>query len=183
MARRDDRKKKKVNVKPRREVPLQTNAFDALSGLNSLELAPSPEPEDKPKPKPRRDSQTPTSVSAKAVTTKSGEVKGVAKIKKAAPTPKAELKEPPAEPNSSGRVILRREKKGRGGKTVVIISGFRELENYNAVEVGNLAKKLRNALACGGSFDRNEIVIQGDRPKEIANLLRHLGFRVDGVTS
>jgi translation initiation factor 1 len=83
--------------------------------------------------------------------------------------------------NSRGRLVLRREKKDRGGKTVVVVSGFAELPGANAVMIGNLAKELKGKLGCGGSFDRHEIVLQGDRAAAVNALLEELGFRVDGV--
>ncbi len=85
--------------------------------------------------------------------------------------------------NSRGRLILRREKKDRGGKVVVVVSGFTELPGANAVMIGNLAKELKGKLGCGGSFDRQEIVLQGDRAAAVNALLEELGFRVDGVKS
>lgn len=93
----------------------------------------------------------------------------------------------PAKPayakNSRGRLILRRETKDRGGKVVVVVSGFAELPGANAVMIGNLAKELKGKLGCGGSFDRQEIVLQGDRAAAVNALLEELGFRVDGVKS
>ncbi len=94
-----------------------------------------------------------------------------------APPPKAE------EPKKSrGRLVLRRETKDRGGKVVVVISGFSELPGVNAVMIGNLAKDLKGKLGCGGSFDRQEIVLQGDRCADVTAVLQSLGFRVAGVT-
>jgi len=84
-------------------------------------------------------------------------------------------------PNSKGRVVLRRETKHRAGKAVIIVSGFRELPGFSAVDVLDLAKLLRGRLGCGGSADRNEILLQGDRPADVAFLLREQGFRVEGV--
>jgi translation initiation factor 1 (eIF-1/SUI1) len=40
---------------------------------------------------------------------------------------------------------------------------------------------LKGKLGCGGSFDRQEIVLQGDRCAAVNALLEELGFRVDGV--
>jgi translation initiation factor 1 len=82
---------------------------------------------------------------------------------------------------SRGRLVLRREKKDRGGKVVVVIAGFTELPGANSVMIGDLAKDLKGKLGCGGSFDRQEIVLQGDRPAAVCALLEELGFRVDGV--
>ena len=83
--------------------------------------------------------------------------------------------------NSRGRLVLRRETKDRGGKVVVVVSGFAELPGANAVMIANLAKELKGKLGCGGSFDRQEIVLQGDRCAAVSALLEELGFRVDGV--
>ena len=83
--------------------------------------------------------------------------------------------------NSRGRLILRRETKDRGGKIVVVISGFAGLPGANSVMIANLAKELKGKLGCGGSFDRQEIVLQGDRCAAVNTLLEELGFRVDGV--
>jgi translation initiation factor 1 len=86
-------------------------------------------------------------------------------------------------PNSRGRLVLRRETKHRGGKAVVIVSGFIELPGANAVMIGDLAKELKGKLGCGGTFDRQEIVLQGDRAAAVCALLEELGFRVEGVRS
>ena len=104
---------------------------------------------------------------------------------KPAPTPEivrpAKAPKPAIPKNSRGRLILRREKKDRVGKVVVVISGFSELPGGNSVMIGNLAKELKGKLGCGGSFDRQEIVLQGDRCAAVNALLEELGFRVDGV--
>jgi translation initiation factor 1 len=93
----------------------------------------------------------------------------------------AKAPKPPIPKNSRGRLILRRETKERGGKVVVIVSGFAELPGANSVMIANLAKELKGKLGCGGSFDRQEIVLQGDRCAAVNALLEELGFRVDGV--
>lgn len=96
----------------------------------------------------------------------------------APPKPKVEAAVPK---KSRGRVVLRRETKDRGGKVVVVISGFVELPGFSAVMIADLAKELKGKLGCGGSFDRQEIVLQGDRCADVCALLETLGFRVDGV--
>jgi len=106
------------------------------------------------------------------------------------PAPPVPEKAAPAAPASKpatryrGRLVLRRETKERGGKTVVVISGFAEgVPGASAVLVADLAKELKGKLGCGGTFDRQEITLQGDRPAEVAALLEQLGFHVRGVTS
>jgi translation initiation factor 1 len=96
----------------------------------------------------------------------------------AAPTPA---------PKSRGRLILRREKKQRGGKTVVVVAGLRASAHLAESEIEKLAQFLKQQLGCGGAVERatndTEIVIQGDQPARVAELLREKNFRVDGVTS
>jgi translation initiation factor 1 len=91
------------------------------------------------------------------------------------------------EPKSRGRLVLRREKKGRGGKTVVVVAGLRASAHLAESEIDKLAQFLKQQLGCGGAVERvpndTEIVIQGDQPARIAELLRAKSFRVDGVTS
>ena len=103
----------------------------------------------------------------------------------AAPPP--EKKVVAKEPKSRGRLVLRREKKGRGGKTVVIVAGLRANAHLAESEIDKLAQYLKQQLGCGGAVERvpsdTEIVIQGDQPARIAELLRDKSFRVDGVTS
>ncbi len=149
--------RKKIEVS-RPAAPL-SNPFAMLGELDALkDLAPAPEPE-----KPARSVVPHPSDGHR-------------------PPLQAERAPKPAIPkNSRGRLILRREKKDRGGKVVVVISGFIELPGANAVMIGNLARELKGKLGCGGSFDRQEIVLQGDRCAEVNALLEELGFRVDGV--
>ena len=88
-----------------------------------------------------------------------------------------------AQPQARGRLVLRRETKHRGGRAVVIISGFDELPSFDARAISDLASECKQKLGCGGTVDGGEIVLQGDRPAEVAELLRAKGFRVAGVTS
>lgn len=98
---------------------------------------------------------------------------------------------PAAEPvpsaKSRKRLILRREKKHRGGKTVVIVAGLRASAHLAESEIAKLAQHLKQQLGCGGAVERVDsdtvIVIQGDQPARVAELLRERNFRVDGVTS
>src|SRR5450755_2400562 len=147
---------KKVDVS-RPAAPLQHNPFAMLGELDALKnLVPEPEP-----------------------------VKEAAScgLAKASPPGQQVVRatQPKIPKNSRGRLILRRETKDRGGKVVVVVSGFAELPGANSVMIANLAKDLKGKLGCGGSFDRQEIVLQGDRCAAVNALLEELGFRVDGV--
>jgi len=150
--------RQKVDVS-RSATPLQHNPFALLGELDALKnLAPDPEPE-----KPQR---------APELEKPGGH---------RPPLHAAKAPKPTIPRNSRGRLVLRREKKDRGGKVVVVVSGFAELPGANSVMIGNLAKELKGKLGCGGSFDRQEIVLQGDRAAAVNALLEELGFRVDGV--
>jgi translation initiation factor 1 len=80
---------------------------------------------------------------------------------------------------------LRRETKGRGGKTVVVISGFAALRGINEQTLHDIERQLKARLGCGGSVDsdKREVLIQGDRPEAVTELLRALGYEVAGVTT
>lgn len=83
---------------------------------------------------------------------------------------------------SRGRLILRRETKHRGGKTVVIVAGFAQLPGVSERALEELLQALKQRLGCGGAVLGRELLLQGDRPAQVAALLREQGFRVDGVT-
>lgn len=65
------------------------------------------------------------------------------------------------------------ERKGRAGKQATIITGF------NGTDEGllDLAATLKKRLGTGGSARGGEILIQGDRRKELLQLLTSLGHR------
>ena len=73
-----------------------------------------------------------------------------------------------------GRVDIRRETGGRGGKTVTIIDGF---VGIGLPEKEQLAKKIRAACGCGGTVKDGAIEIQGDQRETIARILTEAGFR------
>ena len=101
-----------------------------------------------------------------------------------APTTAPAVPEPRAK--ARGRLVLRREKKQRGGKGGVVVSGLRANAHLPESEIEALARTLRQQLGCGGSTERvpndTVIVVQGDQPARVAEVLRGVGFRVDGVT-
>lgn len=73
-----------------------------------------------------------------------------------------------------GRVEVRRETGGRGGKTVTTVSGF---VGIGLPEKEQLAKKMRGACGCGGTVKDGVIEIQGDQRETIAKILSEAGFR------
>jgi translation initiation factor 1 len=73
-----------------------------------------------------------------------------------------------------GRVDVRRETGGRGGKTVTVVDGF---VGIGLPEKEALAKKMRNACGCGGTVKDGAIEIQGDQRETVAKILTEAGFR------
>lgn len=70
----------------------------------------------------------------------------------------ASRKKPSAQ--SSGRVEVRREKAGRGGKTVTTLREFPSHLALSKLEA--MAFDLKKACACGGSLKGRVIELQGD---------------------
>ena len=73
-----------------------------------------------------------------------------------------------------GRVDIRRETGGRGGKTVTVVDGF---VGIGLPEKEALTKKMRAACGCGGTVKDGAIEIQGDQREKIAEILVAAGFR------
>lgn len=77
-------------------------------------------------------------------------------------------------PGSRGRVEVRRETGGRGGKTVTVIAGF---TGIGLPEKERLAKQMRAACGCGGTVKDGAIEIQGDQREAVTRILAEAGFR------
>jgi len=80
----------------------------------------------------------------------------------------------PTKAKKPGRVVLRREKKGRGGKVVTTLTRH----SLNQAALVNLAKRLRKALGCGAGVEDDMVVLQGDQRDRTAQLLEADGWRV-----
>jgi translation initiation factor 1 len=65
------------------------------------------------------------------------------------------------------------ERKGRGGKTATIITGFTVDDDH----VAEIAAKLKKKLGAGGSARGGEILIQGDRRNDVLKLLTDMGLK------
>lgn len=75
---------------------------------------------------------------------------------------------------SDGFVRLRREVKGRGGGTVIVISGI----PLAAAEIKELAGALKKKCGCGGTVKDGIIEIQGDHRDMLSAELQVRGFKV-----
>jgi translation initiation factor 1 len=95
------------------------------------------------------------------------------------PGPEASSIETPrsarATPNKNrGRVDIKRQTAGRGGKTVTVISGF---VGIGLPEKEKLAKQMQKLCGTGGTVKDGCIEIQGDKRAEVACILTEAGFR------
>lgn len=86
----------------------------------------------------------------------------------------ADVERPAAPKKSRGRVDIIREKAGRGGKTVTVVTNF---VGIGLPEKEKLAKQMQKACGCGGTVKDGRIEIQGDKREQIAKILTEAGFR------
>lgn len=87
------------------------------------------------------------------------------------PTPSAD---PSGDLATPKRAVIRFERKGRGGKTVTVVSHL----NLGEDALAAWSKKLRQALGCGGRVEGDEIVLQGDLRERVKAELTRQGVRV-----
>lgn len=103
--------------------------------------------------------------------------RGVAASAAPAPPPTAPPAPAPAagtpELARVGRLVVRRERKGHGGKTVTVVDGLA----LPAAALEALARAMRKALGCGSWVDGGRIVLQGDRPDAAVAWLTRQGAR------
>ena len=67
--------------------------------------------------------------------------------------------------------------KRKFGKLITVVEGIDEKN----IDIKDLAKKLKNKLACGGTVKEGKIELQGDHAQRAKNLLVELGFSQDTV--
>ena len=73
------------------------------------------------------------------------------------------------------KIKIHKEKKGKKGKTVTVISGF-GLENTS--QIGNLLKKLKENCGTGGSLNDQGIQLQGDMQDKVKVFLLKEGYAI-----
>jgi translation initiation factor 1 len=76
-------------------------------------------------------------------------------------------------PPNQQNLKVQTTRKGRGGKTVTVISGFQTKPETLAT----LLKQLKAQCGAGGTVKENEIEIQGDHAQTIAQILIKLGYK------
>ena len=87
--------------------------------------------------------------------------------------PKRRGDDGPAPVLGDGQVRVRREKKGRKGKTVSVITGL----PLAAGELSDLATELKRRCGSGGSVKEGAIEIQGDHVDELVAVLVERGYQ------
>ncbi len=75
-------------------------------------------------------------------------------------------------PKNQQRLRVSIEKKGRGGKTVTVVSGFTGTED----DLKELGRLLKSKCGVGGSAKDGEILIQGDLKPRVIELLKAEGY-------
>jgi len=75
--------------------------------------------------------------------------------------------------NAKQGACIRREVKGRGGKTVCVIDGLSLPDG----ELKALLKKLKGQLGTGGAIKNGSLEIQGDHREKLLQLLEQEGHK------
>jgi translation initiation factor 1 len=91
----------------------------------------------------------------------------------AAPLPPASTAVTGGAPELSrgGKIVVRRERRGHGGKTVTVVDGLK----LPPAQLETLARLLRKALGSGTWVDEGRIVLQGDQMSGAEAWLRARG--------
>jgi translation initiation factor 1 len=84
--------------------------------------------------------------------------------------PEVELSELP--PNQH-KLKIEASRKGKGGKTVTIVSGF----EVSPETLTSLTKTLKNQCGAGGAMKDNTIEIQGDHRQKLLEIVTKLGYK------
>ena len=75
-----------------------------------------------------------------------------------APAPTTPAKTGEIDLSKSGKIVIRRERKGRGGKTVTLVQWPERPPN----DLPRIAQAMRKELGCGSTVEDGAIVLLGD---------------------
>ncbi|MFK8001334.1 MAG: hypothetical protein AB8H86_17195 [Polyangiales bacterium] len=132
-------KRKKEETKPAAgTTPLAHNPFAALAPATSVS---TPDVEPSPAQKSAKEPKTPRQPAREKQTQTQKQPKVAASAEDAK--------------NWGTKLVLSREKKGRGGKTVTRITGLPKAR----LEI--VAKKMKKSLGCGASVDGDDVLLHG----------------------
>jgi translation initiation factor 1 len=87
-------------------------------------------------------------------------------------SPATERAVPDLPPNQQ-TIRIQVSRKGRGGKTVTVVTGFQ----HKAETLTELAKKLKAQCGTGGTAKEETIEIQGDHAQKLLQILVELGYK------
>lgn len=73
----------------------------------------------------------------------------------------------------AARVVVRRERKGYGGKTVTRVEGLAG----SARELDGAVRDVKRALGCGATLEGSDVVVQGDQGERLRAFLAARGVR------
>lgn len=71
------------------------------------------------------------------------------------------------------RVDISIERKGRGGKTATLVTGW----IVDDEKLLAIASELKRKLGAGGSARGGDILIQGDRRRDVLEILTDMGYK------
>jgi translation initiation factor 1 len=77
----------------------------------------------------------------------------------------------PKEGGLRGKIVVRREKKGRGGRTATLIEGIL----LEPADLQGLTVRLKKSLACGGTLEGTTIVLTGAQTDRVRTWLQEQG--------
>ncbi len=81
-------------------------------------------------------------------------------------------------PSSAQKLMVRKEKKGRGGKVVTIVEGYKG----NPQTLEELTKKIKQQCGVGGATKGKDIIIQGDLADKVVKILISSGYNAKKTT-
>lgn len=76
-------------------------------------------------------------------------------------------------PPQQQQIRIQASRKGRGGKTVTVVSGFQSKPET----LKTLLKQLKNKCGAGGTVKDETLEIQGDRTQQLLEILTQLGYK------
>ncbi len=77
----------------------------------------------------------------------------------------------PVDLSTCGKVVIRRQRKGHGGRTVTLIEGL----GLGEAAMIQLAREISRALGCGARAEVDVVAVQGDPGERLEDWLRSKG--------
>jgi translation initiation factor 1 len=74
----------------------------------------------------------------------------------------------------ANKIVLRRERKGHGGKTVTRLEGL----SCSAAELDTALREIKRSLGCGAAIEGVDILVQGDQTDRLRAFLESQGAKM-----